>query len=358
MNLSSMDQPIRCTPLPSPDVLRARLPVSSCTVAHVRRARDRVRAVFDGADDRLVIVAGPCSVHDPVAALEYGALLAAASRRHEDDLLLVMRAYGEKPRTVAGWKGLISDPAMDGSCDVEGGLRIMRQLLLDLAGLAIPVACEWLEPATPYYLADLVTWASVGARTTESQVHRQLASGLSMPVGFKNSTDGDIQVAVEACIAAARPHTFLGISGTGRPAAVTTVGNPDCHIVLRGGRAGPNYAAPYVRKSLDLIEAAGLPPRLMIDASHGNSERDYRCQPHVAAAVADQVASGDRAVVGLMLESFLRDGRQEPGPVPDLVYGQSVTDPCLDWQSTAEILAMLACAVRERRKVTACRPGT
>ena len=267
-----------------------------------------------------------------------------------------MRVYFEKPRTVTGWKRLINDPDMDGGHDVHRGLRTARRLLLDIVEAGLPVGCEWLDPITPQYIADTVTWGAIGARTTESQVHRQLASGLSMPLGFKNGTDGDVQVAVDACRAAAAGHTFFGVTPNGAAAVVTTAGNPDTHVILRGGRTGPNYQAGHTARALDLIGAAGLPARLMVDASHGNSGKDHRRQPAVAAAIADQVAAGERGLAGVMLESFLREGKQEPGPPETLTYGQSVTDACMDFETTAAVLGTLAAAVRSRRG-SLCRTG-
>jgi 3-deoxy-7-phosphoheptulonate synthase len=341
-------------PLLSPAALLDELPLSDAMAAGVERSRIEVRAVLDGADDRLLVVAGPCSVHDPAPALDYAGRLAGLRDRFAGELLVVMRVYFEKPRTVTGWKGLINDPRMDGSHDVHLGLRLARRLLLDLVGLGLPVGCEWLDPITPQFLADLVTWGAIGARTTESQVHRQMASGMSMPVGFKNGTDGDIQVAVDACRAAEAAHTFFGVTHAGAAAVVTTAGNPDTHVILRGGRSGPNYQAEYVSKALDLIGGAGLPRRVMVDASHGNSGKDYRRQVTVASALADQVADGQRGLTGVMLESFLRDGRQEPGELTRLVYGRSVTDACLDFDATAAVLDLLAAAVRRRRRQPCC----
>jgi 3-deoxy-7-phosphoheptulonate synthase len=336
-------------PLFSPAALLDELPLSDAATATVEQSRTEVRAVFDGSDDRLLVIAGPCSVHDPVAALEYAGRLQAVRERIDADLLIVMRVYFEKPRTVTGWKGLINDPGMDGGHDVHRGLRTARQLLLDIVSLGLPVGCEWLDPITPQYIADTVTWGAIGARTTESQVHRQLASGLSMPVGFKNGTDGDVQVAVDACRASATGHTFFGVTQNGVGAVVTTAGNPDTHVILRGGRSGPNYEGSHTTKALDLIAAAGLPRRLMVDASHGNSGKDHRRQPVVAASIAEQVAAGERGLTGVMLESFLREGRQEPGPPVTLTYGQSVTDACMDFETTADVLGELVAAVRSRR---------
>ena len=336
-------------PLLSPAALLDELPLSEAPADTVERTRAEVRAVLDGSDDRLLVIAGPCSVHDPAAALDYAGRLAALRHQHRDDLLIVMRVYFEKPRTVTGWKGLINDPGMDGRHDVHRGLRTARMLLLDIVGLGLPVGCEWLDPITPQYIADAVTWGAIGARTTESQVHRQLASGLSMPVGFKNGTDGDVQVAVDACRASAAGHTFFGVTHHGAAAVVTTAGNPDTHVILRGGRGGPNYEPSHVAKALDLITAAGLPRRLMVDASHGNSGKDHHRQPVVTASLADQVAAGEQGLTGVMLESFLREGRQEPGPPGTLTYGQSVTDACMDIATTAAVLTGLAAAVQTRR---------
>jgi len=336
-------------PLLSPAALLDELPLTETAAGTVERTRTDVRAVLDGSDDRLLVIAGPCSVHDPAAALDYAGRLHALRDRHHDDLLVVMRVYFEKPRTVTGWKGLINDPDMDGGHDVHRGLRTARRLLLDIVELGLPVGCEWLDPITPQYIADAVTWGAIGARTTESQVHRQLASGLSMPVGFKNGTDGDVQVAVDACLASATGHTFFGVTVNGAAAVVTTAGNRDTHVILRGGRGGPNYEASHVAKALDLITGAGLPRRLMVDASHGNSGKDHRRQPVVAAAIAEQVTAGERGLTGVMLESFLVEGKQEPGPPDTLTYGQSVTDACMDFGTTAGVLEGLAAAVRSRR---------
>jgi 3-deoxy-7-phosphoheptulonate synthase len=336
-------------PLISPAALLDELPLGEEAAVSVKRSRDEVRAVLDGCDDRLLVIAGPCSVHDATAALDYAGRLAALGDRHHDDLLVVMRVYFEKPRTVTGWKGLINDPGMDGRHDVHRGLRVARQLLLEIVTLGLPVGCEWLDPVTPQYISDTVTWGAIGARTTESQIHRQLASGLSMPVGFKNGTDGDIQVAVDACRAAAARHTFFGADPLGAVALVKTAGNPDTHVILRGGRAGPNYGASHISKALDMVAGAGLPRRLMVDTSHGNSWKDHRRQPLVAAALADQMAAGEGGLTGVMLESFLRAGRQEPGRPATLTYGQSVTDACMDIGTTADVLNGLAAAVRSRR---------
>jgi 3-deoxy-7-phosphoheptulonate synthase len=338
-------------PLLSPAALLTELPLDDAEAETVERSRAEVRAVLNGTDDRLLVITGPCSVHDPRAALDYADRLCALREQYKNELLIVMRVYFEKPRTVTGWKGLINDPGMDGSYDVHRGLRTARRLLTDILGKGMPVGCEWLDPITPQYIADAVTWGAIGARTTESQVHRQLASGLSMPVGFKNGTDGDIQVAVDACRASGTGHTFFGVTESGAAAVVTTSGNEDAHVILRGGRSGPNYAASHVAKALDLVEAAGLPRRLMVDASHGNSSKDYRRQPAVAESLAEQVSGGEHGVVGVMLESFIEGGRQEPGDPAALTYGQSVTDACMDIGMTAGTLETLSAAVTARRKL-------
>ena len=337
-------------PLLSPAALLEELPLGPAEAEMVERSRAEVRAVLDGEDDRLLVVAGPCSVHDPAAGLDYAGQLAALRESLAGELLVVMRVYFEKPRTVTGWKGLINDPGMDGTHDVHRGLRMARRFLLDVVSLGLPVGCEWLDPITPQYIADAVAWGAIGARTTESQVHRQLASGLSMPIGFKNGTDGDVQVAVDACRAAATGHTFFGVTPSGAGAVVNTAGNSECHVILRGGRSGPNYEAKHVEAALEMIAKAGLPRRVMVDASHGNSGKDYRRQAVVAADLADQVGGGEHGIVGMMLESFLREGRQEPGDPATLVYGQSVTDACMDIDTTADVLGELAAAARRRRE--------
>jgi 3-deoxy-7-phosphoheptulonate synthase len=336
-------------PLLSPAALLHELPLGETQQETVAKTRAEVRAVLDGADDRLLVVTGPCSVHDPKAALEYAGRLSELRERLSDDLLIVMRVYFEKPRTVTGWKGLINDPGMDESFDVHRGLRTARRLLLDIVGAGMPVGCEWLDPITPQYIADTVTWGAIGARTTESQVHRQLASGLSMPVGFKNGTDGDIQVAVDACRASAVSHTFFGVTAAGAAAVVTTSGNADTHVILRGGRSGPNYSSSHVTKALDLVSAAGLPRRIMVDASHGNSGKDHTRQISVAESLSEQLTGGQQGVVGVMLESFLVAGRQNPGNPATLTYGQSVTDACMDISMTTSALETLAASVQARR---------
>ena len=336
-------------PLVSPALLTDDLPLDAPSAHVVSSARDDVVRILNWEDDRLFVVVGPCSVHDCGAALDYAQRLALLSERVVDDLRIVMRVYFEKPRTTLGWKGLINDPHLDGSYAVNEGLRLARQLLLDIIGLGLPAGCEFLDPITPQFFADAVTWGAIGARTTESQVHRQLASGLSMPVGFKNGTSGDVQVAIDALRAAAHPHSFFGVTEQGLAGIVTTRGNQDCHVILRGGRDGPNYDAGCVSDALDHLRASKLPPRLVIDASHGNSGRDFRLQRVVVHDIAEQLASGERGVVGAMVESFLVEGRQDLGDPAVLTYGQSITDPCIGWDATESALEELAAAVRARR---------
>src|SRR5689334_20552044 len=318
--------------LSAPAVIRTELPLTARRAQAVQRDRDEISAILAGDDDRLLLVVGPCSVHDPVAALDYARRLAEMAAGYADRLKIVMRVYFEKPRTTIGWKGLINDPNMDGSFDVERGIRIARGLLLDIIDVGLPVGCEFLEPTSPQYVADAVAWGAIGARTTESQVHRQLASGLSMPVGFKNGTDGNIQVAVDGVKAAAAQHVFFGMDDMGRGALVNTVGNEDCHVILRGGTAGPNYGADAVTSTAAKLSAAGLPGRVVIDCSHANSGKDHVRQAVVATEVAQMVRDG-LPVSGVMLESFLVAGAQSPEARP-LTYGQSVTDKCMDWDAT------------------------
>jgi 3-deoxy-7-phosphoheptulonate synthase len=339
----------RVVPLVTPALMLHQLPLSERQSEIVLRGRTEATQILDRADDRLLVVVGPCSVHDPEAALEYARRLAPLARDLAPDLMIAMRVYFEKPRTTTGWKGLINDPHLDGSGDVNTGLRLARKLLLEVLELGLPVGCEFLDPITPQYIADTVSWGAIGARTTESQTHRQLASGLSMPIGFKNRTDGDVGVAVDACRAGAAAHTFAGVEESGMPAVFTTSGNPDCHIILRGGKGAPNYTAEPIAAALERMRDAGLAERVIVDASHDNSNKDHERQPQVAAAIAAQVADGDSAIVGVMLESFLVAGNQPVGDGRDLVYGQSITDKCMDWETTVGVLDGLAAAVRARR---------
>ncbi|GBE65354.1 phospho-2-dehydro-3-deoxyheptonate aldolase [Mycobacterium sp. MFM001] len=328
--------------IPAPSTIRTEQPLTSVQAEAVQRDRDEIAAILTGRDDRLLVVVGPCSVHDPAAALDYAHRLAALATKYTDRLKIVMRVYFEKPRTTVGWKGLINDPGLDGSFDVERGLRTARRLLLDVIDLGLPVGCEFLEPTSPQYIADAVAWGAIGARTTESQVHRQLASGLSMPVGFKNGTDGRIQVAIDGVKAAAAPHSFFGVDNVGRAAVVETTGNPDCHVILRGGSAGPNHDATSVAIAVARLRKLGLPEYVMIDCSHANAGKDHVRQAKVAAELTARIAAGERGIAGLMMESFLVAGAQPLSA--ELVYGQSVTDPCMDLPTTADILAGLYAA--------------
>jgi 3-deoxy-7-phosphoheptulonate synthase len=338
----------RIVELVPPATLLEELPLGERREKVVVEGRSAVTSVLNGDDDRLLAVVGPCSVHDVEAAREYAARLGEKAAELGDELLVAMRVYFEKPRTTTGWKGLINDPHLDGSGDVNAGLRLARRLLLDVLDLGLPIGCEFLDPITPQYISDAVAWGAIGARTTESQIHRQLGSGLSMPIGFKNRTDGDVQVAVDAVRAASVSHAFAGIDDNGVPAILYTSGNPDGHVILRGGRDAPNFGAEAVQAARARLEAAGLPGRLVIDASHDNSRKDPSRQETAADEVARQVAAGDAAIVGVMLESFLVSGRQDLTG-SELVYGQSITDACMDWGQTASVLERLAAAVRSRR---------
>jgi 3-deoxy-7-phosphoheptulonate synthase len=347
---SVRDQRIeRLEPLVAPNALLEELPLSDAHTEVLLRGRAEVHAILDRDDDRLLVVVGPCSVHDVDATLEYAARLGSEAARLRADLCVAMRVYFEKPRTTTGWKGLINDPHLDGSGDVNTGLRTARRVLLEVLADGLAVGCEFLDPIMPQYISDAVCWGAIGARTVESQIHRQLGSGLSMPVGFKNRTDGNVQVAVDAVRAAAVPHAFAGIADTGASAILYTRGNHDCHIILRGGKGAPNYEAHAVAGALELLRASGLPERVMIDLSHDNSGKDPERQPAVGAAVAAQLAGGADAIFGVMIESFLVGGRQDHEGRKPLTYGQSITDGCLGWEATVELLDRLAEAVRARR---------
>ncbi|MCW3768589.1 3-deoxy-7-phosphoheptulonate synthase [Paenarthrobacter ureafaciens] len=346
----------RFEPLPAPQDIIAELPLDARSAAVVDRGRDEVRAVMDGVDDRLLVIVGPCSIHDPKAGLEYARRLVSQAEKHKEDLLIVMRTYFEKPRTTVGWKGLINDPHLDGSHDIASGLRAARGFLKQVTSLGLPTATEFLEPISPQYMADLVSWGAIGARTTESQIHRQLASGLSMPIGFKNGTDGDLQVAIDACGAAAAEQAFLGIDDDGRAALVATAGNPDTHVILRGGRKGPNYSQDDVAHASEKLSSKGLNPRLIVDASHANSGKSHHRQAEVALEIGAQLESDPATpIAGVMLESFLVGGAQnldvakQLAGEQELVYGQSVTDACMEWDVTASVLEQLAASARKRR---------
>jgi 3-deoxy-7-phosphoheptulonate synthase len=334
------------TALLSPDDVTRELPLSERAADVVYRSRQDIQAVLEGRDPRKLVIVGPCSIHDPEAAIDYAQQLLALRTRVQDALVLVMRVYFEKPRTTVGWKGLINDPHLDGTYDIPTGIRAARGLLREIAELGLPAATEMLDPIIPQYIADLVSWSAIGARTTESQTHREMASGLSMPVGFKNGTDGSLGVAINAMIAASRPHSFLGVDGAGRVGVVRTAGNPHCHVVLRGGAAGPNYGAAAVEKASAALKKAGVNPRIMIDASHDNSQKDPLKQPLVLADVGRQLREGGEHILGVMLESHLREGRQDLGDKSKLLYGQSITDGCISFDTTRDVLETFADSVR------------
>ncbi len=336
--------------LSTPAEVMREFPRTDAASRTVTAARKAIHAILTGSDDRLAVVVGPCSVHDPIAALDYAARLAHLRQRLGGSLEIVMRVYFEKPRTTVGWKGLINDPDLDGTFMIDKGLRVARGLLREIANLGLPAGCEFLDMTTPQYFADLVSWGAIGARTTESQVHRELASGLSCPVGFKNGTDGNVRIAVDAVKAAAEPHYFLAVTKTGHAAIASTAGNEDCHVILRGGSGGPNYDAESVDAASGELEKAGLPMRLMIDASHANSGKKAENQPRVVEDVARQIGGGDCRIIGMMVESHLVAGRQDLVPGKPLAYGQSITDACVGWDATVEVLERLAAAVQERRR--------
>lgn len=330
-------------PLVTPEELRAELPISERTAEKVASSREQIEAILSGRDNRLLVVVGPCSIHDPKAAREYAEKIAKLRVQYRDTLFICMRVYFEKPRSTVGWKGLINDPHLDGSCDLPFGLRLARQLLLDFAELDLPAGTEMLDPIMAQYIAELISWGAIGARTTESQTHREMASGLSMPIGFKNGTDGNLASAINGMSAARQPHSFLGIDGLGRVSVVRTAGNPHCHMVLRGGTSGPNYSEDKVASVATALANAGLNSRVMIDCSHANSNKDYREQPKVFRNVTAQLAAGSKHILGMMVESNLVAGRQELSPWnTNLVYGQSVTDGCIDFTATEILLEELA----------------
>jgi 3-deoxy-7-phosphoheptulonate synthase len=340
-----------------PAELLANLPITETAAKIVYEARQEIHRILHGADDRLLVIMGPCSIHDVNAAREYAGRLKEAKDLYAADLLVIMRVYFEKPRTTVGWKGLINDPNLDGSFCINDGLRIGRQLLLDVNNGGLPAGCEFLDMITPQYLADLVSWGAIGARTTESQVHRELASGLSCPVGFKNGTDGNVRIALDAIRAAQAPHHFLSVTKDGHSAIVSTAGNEDCHVILRGGRQ-PNYDAANVDGAAKSLAEAGIPARIMIDCSHGNSGKEPAKQVEVGHNVAEQVAAGDARIVGIMVESHLKAGRQDLLPGKELVYGQSITDACIGWEDSAKLIDSLADAVRQRRLKAAQENGS
>ncbi len=337
-------------PVSTPAAVKAELPLSDAAAETTAGARAEAQKILHGADDRLLVVVGPCSIHDPVAALDYARRLLPLRERLSDALLLVMRVYFEKPRTTVGWKGLINDPDLDDSFHIDRGLRTARRLLIELNELGLPCGVEYLDLLTPQYLADLVSWGAIGARTTESQLHREMASGLSCPVGFKNGTDGSVKVAVDAVLSARSPHRFLSMTQEGEVAIFETSGNPDCHVILRGGSLGTNYDAESVDAACAALSQAGLEPQVMIDCSHANSAKQHRRQIEVADDIAAQLAGGDTRIIGTMIESHIVEGRQDIGPRESLTYGQSITDACLGWDDTVPVLEALAEGVRKRRR--------
>jgi len=332
-----------------PSELLARLKESATTTQNILETRAAIHNILHDKDDRLLVIIGPCSIHDTDAGLEYARRLLEVRKKLSSDLLIVMRVYFEKPRTTVGWKGLINDPHLDGSYDINVGLEKARKFLLDVNELGLPAGMEFLDTITPQYTADLVSWGAIGARTTESQIHRELASGLSCPVGFKNGTDGSVRVAVDAIKTASTPHHFLSVTKVGTSAIISTTGNDDCHVILRGGKS-PNYDALSVDAACKTLAAEGLAPRLMIDCSHGNSGKQFLRQKDVAADVAEQVARGDTRIIGVMVESHLKEGRQEQIEGSPLEYGKSITDACLGWEDSVNLLEMLASGVRSRRE--------
>jgi len=340
-------------PIPAPRAFINELPITHDVIRLVRDSRRQISDVLHGRDDRLLVIVGPCSIHDPKAAKDYANRLGELKSQLSDDLLIVMRVYFEKPRTTIGWKGLINDPDLDGTFNIRKGMWLARRILLDVADQGLPAATEWLDPITPQYLCDLVSWGAIGARNTESQVHRELASGMSMPIGFKNSTDGNVKAAADSCFASANEHHFLSINLDGHVIAAETKGNPDCHVILRGSNHGPNYSAESVAEALEALrnlhvgEAASH--GVVIDAAHGNSGKNEIREAEVVEQLATRIANGEPGISGIMMESFIEGGHQDPAPLDQLVYGRSVTDRCIAWPRTEELLRKLASAVRMRR---------
>lgn len=351
MNTSLIDLRIKSLrPLITPALLNEELPISNQALATIIQGREEVSAIVKGKNDRLLVIVGPCSIHDVNAALDYASRLAEQKRNYQNELCIVMRVYFEKPRTTTGWKGLINDPGLDNSFNINQGLRLARKLLLDLANKGLPVGSEFLDTIVPQFIADLISWGAIGARTTESQIHRELASGLSMAIGFKNGTDGNIQIAVDALRAAAHPHHFLGVTQSGVAAIVSTKGNDTSHIILRGSSQGPNYSAENINQVCELLMQHNLHTSVMVDCSHGNSQKKYHRQIDVAKDIAEQIAQGSHHIMGAMLESHLIEGRQDLNQSEKLLYGQSITDACIGWDDTERVLDILANAVSRRRK--------
>ncbi len=338
-------------PLLPPAILIEEIPLTEKATSVVDRGREECEAILKDKDDRLTVISGPCSIHDTQAAMEYAEKLLPLAQKYAEELVVVMRVYFEKPRTVVGWKGLINDPNIDGSFEINKGLRLGRKLLIDICELGLPTGAEFLDTIIPQFIADAIAWSAIGARTTESQVHRELASGLSMPVGFKNGTSGNVQIAIDAVRSAAQPHWFPSVTKQGVTAIFQTTGNPSAHVILRGGnRTGPNYQADQIESVLKKLGNVNLPQKLIVDCSHGNSNKDHTLQTKVAKDIAEQIAAGQKGIAGVMLESHLVAGRQDYSSDGNNVYGQSITDACTDIQTTAEILADLAKAVQARRK--------
>lgn len=341
-------------PIPAPRAFLRELPLTEEMSDLVLRSRQEIRDVLHGRDDRLLVIVGPCSIHDPKAAHEYAERLAVVNRELNDRLVIVMRTYFEKPRTTIGWKGLINDPDLDGRFNIRKGMWLARKVLTDVLSLGLPTAIEWLDPITPQYLCDLICWGAIGARNTESQVHRELASGLSMPIGFKNATDGSVKAAINGCYAASQQHGFFGVDHLGRACVVETLGNPDCHVVLRGSSHGPNYdagsiAAAMAEARAEMPEGSAAVCGLVVDCSHGNSGKDERRQAEVVRELAARIAAGEPGIAGLMMESFIEGGNQPAGRLDTLVYGRSITDRCISWADTEVLLRALARAVAARR---------
>ncbi|WP_297316695.1 3-deoxy-7-phosphoheptulonate synthase [Bifidobacterium indicum] len=347
VNISQLD------PIPAPRHFIKAMPLNAAQARLVLESRQAIKDVLHGRDDRLLVVVGPCSIHDPRAAQEYAQRLAGVNRELKDRLVIVMRVYFEKPRTTVGWKGLINDPDLDGSFDIRKGLWLARKVLTDVLSAGIPAATEWLDPITPQYLCDAVSWGAIGARNTESQVHRELASGMSMPIGFKNSTDGNVDVAADSCYAAAFDHHFLSVNLDGHVISAETRGNPDCHLIMRGSSRGPNYDPASIRQALDDLAKSKAGPDacagLMVDAAHGNCGKDPDREAGVVEELADRIGGGEEGILGIMMESFLEGGHQDPAPLDQLVFGKSVTDACIAWDRTKDLLHTLAGAVDRRR---------
>lgn len=340
-------------PVTAPVEILSEIPLSERAAQTTFEARSAISNILNGSDDRLLVITGPCSIHDPAVAREYAERLQPLIEKYRDDLVIVMRVYFEKPRTTVGWKGLINDPNLDDSFEINKGLRLARKLLLELNDMGVPAGTEYLDLITPQYVTDLISWGAIGARTTESQVHRELASGLSCPVGFKNGTDGTIKIAVDAIGAASKPHHFLSVTKDGTSAIFATSGNPDCHIILRGGNGAPNYDAASIDQAGKELEKAGLPARIMVDFSHANSQKKHERQLSVAEDIATQLRNGEHRIMGVMIESNLVAGRQDLKPGEPLVYGQSITDACIGWDETVPVLKQLADATRARREALA-----